>query len=80
MAAARKLLVDLLMAGAAVSRRDMGGDDEPVVVLAIWLLSFLRLVTIETANALAGVLAHLVFMDDGILLARNVIRRICRWL
>jgi hypothetical protein len=50
--------------------RDMGGDDEPVVVLAIWLLSFLRLMTIEAANALAGVLAHLVFMNDGVLLAR----------
>jgi hypothetical protein len=39
------------------------------VVLAIWLLSFLRLMTIETAEALAGVFTHLVFMDDGTLLA-----------
>jgi hypothetical protein len=43
------VLVDLLMTGAAVGRGDAGGDDEAVMVLAIWLLPFLRLVTIEAA-------------------------------
>jgi len=39
------------------------------MVLAIWLLPFLRLLTIEAADALTSVLAHFIFVDDGILLA-----------
>src|SRR5215813_7398272 len=67
--AAHELLVDLFVAGAAVGGRNVRRDDKAVVILTISFLSFLGLMAIEAVDALRGVLAHFIFVDDGILLA-----------
>src|SRR5262249_51215093 len=66
-AAAQELLVDRRMAAAAVPRRELRHDREPVVLHA--LLRGRRLMAIQTIDALAGVPAQLVFVDDRVLLA-----------
>ena len=68
MPAARKLLVDLLVTGAAIPGGHLRGDDEAVVLFLF--LSLRGLVAIEARDSLGGVLAHLVFMHDRILLSQ----------
>lgn len=61
-----KFLIDLFVTATAISSGDVaGGDDETVVVSA--LLSGRGLMTTEAVNAALGVLAHFVFVDDGVL-------------
>jgi len=71
-AAAREFLVDLFVAGAAIARSHLSGDYEAVVIL--FLLTLRGLVAVEAGNAFPGVLAHLKFMNDGILLMRMAFR------
>src|SRR5579859_4543434 len=66
--AAHKLLVNLLMASPAIARRQLGGNHEPVMVLAG--LAFRRLMTFQAVDALLGMHAQLVLMHHGILLIR----------
>ena len=66
MAAMQKLLIDALVAAAAVAGRQLRDNREPVMFLA--LLSSRGLVAVETADAALRVPAHLVLVDDGILL------------
>ena len=66
MAAAQEFLVDAFVAGATVARRHVRRDHEAVVVLALLLVR--GLMAIETVHALFGVSAHLVLVDDGVLL------------
>ena len=63
--AAQVLLVDALMAGAAVAGGEMRADDEAVVIDLF--LSGGGLVAIEAVNALFGVGGHLVLMNNGVL-------------
>jgi hypothetical protein len=77
--AARKFLIDLLVAATAIGGSKMCGNHKTVVVLVVSILTFLRLVTVKAANAFLGVLAHFVFMDNGILLGARGIRRTFRW-
>ena len=65
MTAAQVLLVDRLVAGAAVGGRHAGGDDEAMMVVAF--LSIGGLMTLQTVDLLACVNAQLVFVDDRIL-------------
>src|SRR5579859_1591452 len=65
MAAAEELLVDAFVAAAAISRGELGGDDEAVVVFLV--LSGRGLVALKAVDAFAGVRAHLVFVHDGVL-------------
>ena len=66
-AAAQKLLIDAFVARAAVAGGQIGADHEAVVVLL--LLAIRRLVAVQAVDALPGVDAHLVFVDDGVLQA-----------
>src|SRR5579859_4569874 len=66
MPAVGKLLVDLLVARAAVSSSHLRADDEAVVFFL--LLALRGLMAIQARHSLGGVLAHLIFMHDGILL------------
>src|SRR5262249_13271687 len=66
--AARKLLVDLLVTGTAISCGHVRGDYNTVVFLLF--LALLRLVTVEARNALCCVFAHFVFVDNRVLLPR----------
>ena len=65
MAAVQKLLIDGLVAASAISGSQFGGDHEAVMIFLF--LSGRRLVAVEAVHAFAGVGAHLVFVDDGIL-------------
>ena len=64
-AAAGELFIDRRVTGAAVGRGDAVVDDESIVVGAG--LAGEHLMTVEARHALLRVLAHLVFVDDGIL-------------
>src|ERR1051326_6711723 len=64
-AAAQELLIDAVMAAAAVSSGQLGGDDEAVMIL--FFLAGSGLVALEAVDAFAGVRAHFVFVDDGVL-------------
>ena len=63
-AAAQELLIDRLMARAAVARRQPRGDDEAVMVLLVLPLG--RLMAIEAVDLLVVVDAHLIFVDDRV--------------
>src|SRR5579872_3652304 len=65
MAAAQELLVNVLVTASAIARGELRGDHESVVIFL--LLARCRLVTFETVDPLAGVGAHLVFVDNRIL-------------
>ena len=65
MAAVQELLIDGLVTASAISGRQLGRDHEAVMVFLF--LSGRGLVTVEAVHAFAGVRAHLVFVDDGIL-------------
>lgn len=84
-AAAKKLLVDSLVAAPAVARRQLGGDHKTVMIL--FLLAPRGLVAIETSHVLTGVHAHLVFVHHRILRPGMALRtlpggayQICSWL
>lgn len=63
--AAEELLVDLLMAGSAVGRRDRRIDYESIVVLA--LLALDDLVTFQAVDLPLSVGAHLVLVNNRVL-------------
>ena len=65
MAPAQKLLIDVFMAAAAVAGGELDRDQESMMVLL--LLPGGRLMAFQTVHALAGMSAHFVFVDDGIL-------------
>ena len=65
MAAVQKLLIDGLVTASAISGRQLRRDHETVMIFLF--LASRGLVTVETVDAFAGVGAHLVFVDDGIL-------------
>jgi hypothetical protein len=67
MAAANEFLIDLFVTGFAIAGCHLGGKREAVVFF--FGLSGRGLMTIEAGHALGGVLAHLEFMDDRVLLA-----------
>src|SRR6266581_3438606 len=69
-AAAYEFLINLVVAGLAVSRREMSGNHKTVVIELVFSLALLRLVAIEAVHTNGGVLAHFVFVNDGILLSR----------
>ena len=62
MAAAKKLLIDSLVARPAVGRRYHRVDDKAMMISG--LLSLRDLVAVETIDALARVSAHFEFMHD----------------
>ena len=64
----QKLLVNGLMAGAAIAGRQLGRNDEAVVVL--FFLIGGRLMALQAIDVFPGVRAHLVFVDDGVLCTR----------
>src|SRR5262245_4219278 len=68
MAAAKKLLINRLVAAAAVARRQLGRDDESVVLC--FLLALGRLMAVETVDALLRVPAHLELVHHRVLLLR----------
>ena len=72
MTAAQKLLVNALVAAAAIARGQLGGNYESVVVFL--LLCRGRLMTVEAIYTLARVHAHLVLMHDGVLGSRVAFR------
>ena len=65
MAAARELVIDRRVTRAAIGGSDAGVDDEAIVVRAG--LAVDHLMAVEAGDAFLSVLAHLVFVDDGIL-------------
>lgn len=65
MAAAQELLVDALVATPAIPGGQLGRDHEAVMVLLF--LPGRGLVTLQAVDALAGVHAHFIFVDDRIL-------------
>ena len=67
MAASQELLVDGLVAGAAIGGCQVFRDSETVVVVA--LLAALRLVALQAADMLLRMHAHFVFVNDAVLLA-----------
>src|SRR5262245_51756374 len=66
MPAAEKLLIDRLVTAAAVASRQLRRERESVMILLA--LPLRRLMTVKTVHALLGVRAHLVLVDDGVLL------------
>jgi len=66
-AAAHELLINAFVTTAAVSRGQLGDDNEAMMLLAFLVLR--GLVAVETVNALLRVHAHLVLVDHGVLLA-----------
>src|SRR4051794_30634718 len=77
MAAMNILLVDLLMAAAAVrGRQAHARDHKPVMIF--FVLARRGLVTLQTIHAFLGVLAHFIFMHHGILQARMTLRTFAR--
>ena len=64
----QKLLINGLMAGAAVAGRQLGRNNEPVVVL--FLLVGGGLMALQAIHAVAGMRAHLVFVNNRVLRAR----------
>jgi hypothetical protein len=68
MAAAEKLLINVLMAAPAISCRKTGDDSESIVFFALLLARWL--VAVEAINAPLGMLAHFVFVNNRILRAR----------
>jgi len=66
-AAAEELLVDRLMAAAAIRSRKVLGDDESVMLIAF--LAGGGLMAFETTHPLHGVGAHLVLVDNTVLQA-----------
>jgi hypothetical protein len=64
-AAAQELLIDILMARAAIRRRHRHVDDKSVVVPL--LLSFSHLVAIQAVQAFLRMSAHLELVHHGIL-------------
>jgi hypothetical protein len=66
MAAPQKLLIDRLVTAPAVAGCQLRRDDEPVMVLL--RLTRSGLVAIEAVDALLGVAAQFVFVNDRILL------------
>jgi hypothetical protein len=71
-ATAQELLVDALVATAAIASGQFLGYDKTMVVL--FLLIGCGLVTIEAVDALSGVRAHFIFVDDGKLCTRMAFR------
>ena len=72
MAAARELVINRLVARATIGGRNAVVDDKTVVVRS--RLPRRNLVAVEAGDALLGVLAHLEFMDDGILVVAMAFR------
>lgn len=63
--AVQELLVDILVAAAAVPRGQLGGNDESVMIFL--LLPRRWLMAIQAVHAFLRVHAHLIFVDDGVL-------------
>jgi hypothetical protein len=74
--AAQKLLVDLLVARAAIAGGHLRGDDEAFMFLLF--LGLRRPMAVQAGHALGGVLAHFEFVDDGVLLTRMALRAFAR--
>jgi hypothetical protein len=72
--AADKFLIDLFVAGSAISRRQMRGNHKTVVIEFVLFLTPLRLVAVQAVHARCGVLAHLEFVNDRVLLPRMAFR------
>src|SRR5215469_2515160 len=68
MTAMQKLLVNDLVATAAIARGEFARNDKAVVIFLF--LSARGLVAVQAIHAFARMQAHLVFMDYGILCAR----------
>jgi hypothetical protein len=64
----QELLVNTLMAAAAISGRQMGGNYESVMVLLFLTTS--RLVAVQAIHALPGMQTHFVFVDYRVLGSR----------
>src|SRR6266480_3845547 len=77
MPAAQKLLVDLLVAAAAIARRQSRiGNQESVMIFPV--LPRRRLVALQAVDAFLCVLAHLIFMNHRILQPRVTLRTLSR--
>ena len=76
MAATKEFLVDALVAGAAVSRGQMGTDHKPVVIDL--LLAGARLVAVKTIDTLLRMGRHFVFVNDRVLKASVALRAFSR--
>src|SRR6476661_3229598 len=76
MAAPQKLLIDRLVTAPAIAGGQCRHDREAVMLLP--RLRSRRLMTIEAGDAALGMPAHLVFMDDGVLLAGVAFRALAR--
>lgn len=76
MAASEELLINALVTCAAISGSQARYDNKPVVLQALLVLS--RPVAIETVDVLLGMLAHLVFMHNGVLLPRMAFGALAR--
>lgn len=71
-ATVQKFLIDLFVASTTISSGDVAcGHDEPVVVFTF--LALCGLMTVEAVDAAFGVLAHFIFVNDGILGARMAV-------
>jgi len=68
MAAAQKLLINTFVTASTVCRSQVCGDHKTVMIVS--LLVFRRCVTLQAAYGLAGMSAHLVFVNYRILLLR----------
>src|SRR6476661_3208176 len=66
--AAQEFLIHRLVTAAAVAGGQLARDDEPVMLLS--LLAGGGLMAIEAVDAALRVTAHLVFVDDRVLLLR----------
>lgn len=65
MAASQELLIDSLVAAAAIAGGKLGRDDESVMILLF--LAGRRLMALETVDPFSRVRAHLVLVDDRVL-------------
>jgi hypothetical protein len=66
------------VANPAIRRSDVCRDLKAVVIGFVFLLPFLRLVTVEAGHSFACVSAHFEFVHDGILLPRMALRALAR--
>jgi len=66
-AAVQELLVDRFVAAPTIAGCEFGGDHESVMIFL--LLTLRGLVTLKAVNALTGMCAHLVLVNDRILCA-----------
>jgi hypothetical protein len=74
--AAKKLLIDALMAGTAIAGGQMSADRESMMIDLLLIRS--RLVAVEAIDALPGMSGHLVFVHHRVLKTRMTFSALSR--